>query len=140
MVLGFTENRSLIAPFRHPFMNDALERIQGLKVNMICTGHGPVHGSHIDDILALYREWCAVPAPREKKLVVIPYVNAYGYTGELAQRIGVGIADACGDEAEIYYYDMVTADAVAVSAELGACDAFLPVHGGKLASAFGSYG
>lgn len=154
---------NIIGPFRHPFMNDALDRIKDLKINMICTGHGPVHDSHIDEIMALYRDWCAVPPKAEKKLVVIPYVSAYGYTGQLAERIGAGIAEACGDKAEIRFHDMVTADAATVAAELGAADAFLlgtptiigealapiwnltlslfaPVHGGKLASAFGSYG
>ncbi|MBR4545255.1 MAG: FAD-dependent oxidoreductase [Oscillibacter sp.] len=154
---------NIIGPFRHPFMNDALDRIQGLKINMICTGHGPVHDSHIDEIMALYRDWCAVPPKAEKKLVVIPYVSAYGYTGQLAERIGAGIAEACGGKAEIRFHDMVTADAATVAAELAASDAFLlgtptiigealapiwnltlslfaPVHGGKLASAFGSYG
>ena len=154
---------NIIGPFRHPFMNAALERIKGLDIKMICTGHGPVHDSHIDEIIALYRDWCAVPPKAEKKLVVIPYVSAYGYTGQLAERIGAGIADACGDKAEIRFHDMVTADAATVAAELAASDAFLlgtptiigealapiwnltlslfaPVHGGKLASAFGSYG
>ena len=154
---------NIIGPFRHPFMNDALDRVQDLDIKMICTGHGPVHDSHIDEIIALYREWCAVPPKADKKLVVIPYVSSYGYTGQLAERIGAGIADACGDKAEIRFYDMVTADAATVAAELGASDAFLlgtptiigealapiwnltlslfaPVHGGKLASAFGSYG
>ena len=154
---------NIIGPFKRPYMSAALERIKDLKLNMICTGHGPVHDSHIEDILALYREWCAAPPAREKKLVVIPYVNAYGYTGELARQIGAGIADACGETAEIRYHDMVTDDVPSVAAELAESDAFLlgtptivgealapiwnltlslfpPVHGGKLASAFGSYG
>ena len=154
---------NIIGPFKRPYMSDALERIKGLRINMICTGHGPVHDSHIDDILALYREWCAAPPARDKKLVVIPYVNAYGYTGELARQIGAGISEACGDTAEIRYHDMVTDDVPTVAAELAEADAFLlgtptivgealapiwnltlslfpPVHGGKLASAFGSYG
>ncbi len=154
---------NIIGPFRIPFMNDALDRIKDLNLRMICTGHGPVHDSHIDEILALYRQWCAVPPRREKKLVVIPYVNAYGYTGQLAERIGAGILDAAGGQAEVRFHDMVTSDAGEVAAELAASDAFLlgtptilgealapiwnltlslfpPVHGGKLASAFGSYG
>ncbi|MBQ9347149.1 MAG: FAD-dependent oxidoreductase [Oscillibacter sp.] len=154
---------NIIGPFRIPFMNDALDRIQDLKINMICTGHGPVHDSHIDEIIALYREWCAVPPEREKKLVVIPYVSAYGYTGQLAEKIGAGIVDAGHGAVDVRYHDMVTADAGAVAAELAACDAFLlgtptilgealapiwnltlslfpPIHGGKLASAFGCYG
>ena len=154
---------NIIGPFRHPFMNDALDRIRDLEIRMICTGHGPVLDSHIDETIALYREWCAVSPEREKKLVVIPYVSAYGYTGQLAERIGAGITDACGGRAEVRSYDMVTSDAGEVAAELAASDAFLlgtptilgealapiwdltlslfpPVHGGKLASAFGSYG
>ena len=152
---------NIIGPFRHPFMNDALERIRDLDIKMICTGHGPVLDSHIDELMELYRQWCAVPAPRDKKLVVMPYVSAYGYTAQLAERIGAGIRDA-GD-IEVRSYDMVTSDPATVSAELGAADGillgtptiigealapiwnltlglFAPVHGGKLASAFGSYG
>ena len=152
---------NIIGPFRIPFMNDALERIRGLDIKMICTGHGPVLDSHIEELMALYREWCAVPAPREKKLVVMPYVSAYGYTAQLANSISAGVCDAGG--IEVHAYDMVTSDPAAVSADLGAADGillgtptiigealspiwsltlglFAPVHGGKLASAFGSYG
>ena len=152
---------NIIGPFRIPYMNDALERIKDLDIKMICTGHGPVLDSHIGELMGLYREWCAVPAPRAKKLVVMPYVSAYGYTAQLANSISSGVLDAGG--IEVHAYDMVTSDPAVVAAELGAADGillgtptiigealapvwsltlglFAPVHGGKLASAFGSYG
>ena len=152
---------NIIGPFRRPFMSDALDRIADLDIKMICTGHGPVHDSRIDELMALYQEWCRAPEAAERKKVVIPYVSAYGYTKQLSERIEAGIKEA-GDFL-VKTYDMVTADPAEVSAELAAADGillgtptiigealapvwnltlglFAPVHGGKLASAFGSYG
>ncbi len=150
----------IIGPFK-PFMLKALDRIRDLDISMICTGHGPVLDSGIDRMLNTYREWCTVVNPNPRKTVVIPYVSAYGYTEQLAEQIGKGIADS-GD-IEVRSYDLVTADQGKVLEELGFADGILfgtptivgealkPIwdlttsifagtHGGKLASAFGSYG
>ena len=92
---------------------------------------------------------------------MIPYVSAYGYTAQLAEKIAEG-ARASGD-VDVRLYDMVTSAQSQVIEELGFADGILlgtptivgealkpiwdlttsmfPVtHGGKLASAFGSYG
>ncbi len=150
----------IIGPFK-PFMLKALDRISDLDISMICTGHGPVLDSGIDRMLNTYREWCTVVNPNPRKTVVIPYVSAYGYTAQLAEEIGRGIGDS-GD-IDVRSYDLVTADQGKVLEELGFADGILfgtptivgealkPVwdlttsifagtHGGKLASAFGSYG
>lgn len=150
----------IIGPFK-PFMLKALDRISDLDISMICTGHGPVLDSGIDRMLNTYQEWCTVVNPNPKKTVVIPYVSAYGYTAQLAEEIGRGIGDS-GD-IDVRSYDLVTADQGKVLEELGFADGILfgtptivgealkPVwdlttsifagtHGGKLASAFGSYG
>ena len=97
----------------------------------------------------------------EKKSVIIPYVSAYGYTKQLAEEISRGIQDS-GD-IDVRSYDLVEADQDKVLEELGFADGILfgtptivgealkPIwdlttsifagtHGGKLASAFGSYG
>ena len=152
---------NIIGPFAVPFMADALDRIKDLDIRMICTGHGPVLDSHLDEIFDLYNQWCALPEERERKLVVMPYVSAYGYTGQLAERIAQGVRDA--GPIDVHTYDMVTADAAAVTAEMAGADGLLfgsptilgealkpiwdltlglfpPIHGGKFASAFGSYG
>lgn len=141
-------------------MTNALELVHSLDIDMICPGHGPVLDSHIPELLAIYAEWCKIPT-NEKTTVVIPYVSAYGYTEQLAEKITEGILEA-GDIA-VKRYDLVTADAAEVAAEIGAADGILfgtptilqealkpiwdlttgmypPIHGGKLASAFGSYG
>ena len=151
----------IIGPFK-PFMLKALDRVESLDLTMVCTGHGPVlEGSRIREVMALYREWSTVVNPNQKKTVIIPYVSAYGYTGELAAEIARGVADS-GD-VDVRSYDMVTADKGKVAEELLFADGILlgtptivgealrPIweltldmfpgtHGGKYAGAFGSYG
>src|SRR5699024_6920488 len=128
---------------------------------MICTGHGPVIDDKIYFILNTYEEWSTVVNPNPKKTVIMPYVSAYGYTKSLAEKIAEGIR-ASGD-IDVRAYDMVEADQAKVLEELGFADGILfgsptivgealkPIwdlttsifagtHGGKLASAFGSYG
>ncbi|MDD3393942.1 MAG: FAD-dependent oxidoreductase [Anaerotignum sp.] len=151
---------NILGPFKHPYLTNALEVVKSLDIDMICTGHGPVLDSHIAELIQIYEEWCKVPA-HEKTTVVMPYVSAYGYTGELAEKIAEGIRES-GD-IEVKIYDMVTADASVVLGEIATAEGillgtptilgdalkpiwdlttslFAPVHGGKLASAFGSYG
>lgn len=150
----------IIGPFK-PYMLKALDRIKELDISMVCTGHGPVLDDKIDYIFNLYKDWSTVVNPNPRKTVVIPYVSAYGYTGMLADKISQGIKDS--GEVDVRIYDMVTDYADQVLEELGFADGILfgtptivgdalkPIwdlttslssvtHGGKLASAFGSYG
>lgn len=151
---------NILGPFKQPFMTKGLGVVRSLEVDMICPGHGPVLDSDIQELLALYEEWGKVEK-NEKPAVAMPYVSAYGYTEELAAKIAEGIRQA-GD-IEVTLYDLVTADPAEVNAALAAADGILlgsptilgaalkpiwdlttgmypPIHGGKLASAFGSYG
>ena len=151
---------NILGPFKRPYMTNALAAVREMDVDMICPGHGPVLDSHLDELMDIYEKWCEVPENPRKK-VVIPYVSAYGYTGQLAEQIAQGIRD--NDDIEVKMYDMVTADQAEVLGEIAAADGILfgtptilgealkpiwdlttlmfpPVHGGKLASAFGSYG
>ncbi len=151
---------NILGPYKQPYMTDALEVVKSIEIDMICTGHGPVLDSHIQELISIYEEWCKIPK-NEKTTVVIPYVSAYGYTAELAEQIMAGIQSS-GD-IDVLAYDMVTADANEVLAQIGMADGILfgtptilgealkpiwdlttcmyaPIHGGKLASAFGSYG
>ena len=151
---------NIIGPFK-PHMLKALGKIKDLKIDMICTGHGPVIDCRIDEIKETYKNWCTVINPNPRKTVIIPYVSAYGYTKELAHEIEKGIKDS-GD-IDVRTYDLVETDTAKVLEEIGFADGLLfgtptivgealkPIwdlttsifagtHGGKLASAFGSYG
>ena len=150
----------IIGPFKS-FMLDALRRVRTLQLDMICPGHGPVLDTGIDWMLDTYEEWSTVINPNPRPTVIIPYVSAYGYTGQLAESIAEGIRGT--GRIDVRCYDMVTADAQQVAQELLYADGFLlgtpaivgealkPIwdlttgmfaatHGGKLAGAFGSYG
>ena len=150
----------IIGPFK-PYMLKALARVRELDLSMICPGHGPVLDGRLYFIMDTYEKWCTVVNPNPRKTVIIPYVSAYGYTAQLAEKIAEGIKDS-GD-IDVRCYDMVTADQAKVLEELGFADGILfgtptivgealkPIwdlttsifagtHGGKLASAFGSYG
>lgn len=150
----------IIGPFKG-FMMKALRRVKELAPVMICTGHGPVLDTKIEEVFEMYEDWCTVTNPNSRKTVIIPYVSAYGYTEELAKKIADGIRGS--GPVEVRLYDMVTADAAKVVGELEFADGILlgtptilgealkPIwdlttsifpatHGGKYASAFGSYG
>lgn len=152
---------NIIGPFKKPFMVKALDRIKDLDIDMICTGHGPVIDCRIDEIKAINAKWCEVVNPNPRKTVIIPYVSAYGYTKELATEIAKGIK-ASGD-VDVRDYDLLETEKSKVLEELGFADGILfgtptivgealePIwdltisifartHGGKFASAFGSYG
>ncbi len=150
----------IIGPFK-PFMLDALKRVRLLDLDLICPGHGPVLDTGIPKMLDTYENWSTVVNPNPNPTVIIPYVSAYGYTGVLAEAITEGI-QSCGG-IDVRSYDMVSADAAKVAEELLFADGILlgtptivgealkPIwdltigmfagtHGGKVASAFGSYG
>lgn len=151
---------NIIAPFKRPFMQKALDAIDGLALDWILTGHGPVLDQAIPQMIEQYRRWCALPE-KAGKLVVMPYVSAYGYTAQMAEAIAKGITENGG--AEVSLHDMVTADPAPVLEEMERADGilfgsptmlgdalqpiyaltlsmFAPVFGGKQATAFGSYG
>lgn len=153
---------NILGPFK-PYMLDAIHRVRELDVTMICTGHGPVLDAKIPELLDIYEGWCTIENPNKQKTVIIPYVSAYGYTKELADKITEGIQASGEGEIAVRSYDLVEADPAKVLEEIGFADGFLlgsptilgealkpiwdlttcmfpGVHGGKHASAFGSYG
>lgn len=112
----------IFGPFRHPFVDNGLKRLETMDVDLICTGHGPVLDSHIDEIVAKYKEWCTDPE-KDGKTVVIPYVTAYGYTEQLAKALAEGLGE-CGVRTELY--DMVEEkDSEKVIAAITAADGLL---------------
>lgn len=150
---------NILGPFKS-FMNIALDRVEKLPIDMVCPGHGPVLDCALPEFFRTYREWSKIENPNKNKTVVIAYVTAYGYTGQMAQAIAEAIR-SCGVDAHLY--DLVTDDCTNLSAELANADGILlgsptilgdalkpiydlsttmfPItHGGKHAAAFGSYG
>lgn len=151
---------NIMGPFK-PYVLKAIDKIKDLDFDMVCPGHGPVLDEDPWKIINIYKGWSTEENPNTKKTVVIPYVAAYGYTEVLANKITEGIK-ASGD-IDVRLFDMVTSDQAQVLGEIYWADGLLfgtptilgealkpiwdlttsifPVlHGGKIASAFGSYG
>ncbi len=149
----------IIGPFKS-YALDAIEKIKDLNIEMICPGHGPVLIQEPRKIVEIYKAWSTEVNPNSKKTIVIPYVSAYGYTGIIAEKIGEGIK-AAGD-IDVKIYDLVEksdgvleelywADGILLGTPTIVGEALKPIwdlttsifaktHGGKIASAFGSYG
>ncbi|MDR0854468.1 MAG: FprA family A-type flavoprotein [Clostridiales Family XIII bacterium] len=151
---------NIMGPFRAD-VRRAVEKIEGLDIEIIANGHGPVLVNNPMQMVKLYKEWSAQPPERPTKKVIIAYVSAYGYTLRLAKKIAEGIQSV--GNIEVKLCDMVYADQAEVMNEIGSADGFLlgtptvvcdalppiwdiatrlnaKVHGGKFAGAFGSYG
>ena len=156
---------AIFSPFK-PYVIKAINKIEELKLDIVCPGHGPVLDTRIDEIIETYRKW-STPTPHEgPKKVIMPYVSAYGYTGELAEAITKGIHEVdpsihvipynldilnypqMKDEILSHFADAdgilfgtctINGDALPIIWDL-AINLNPIVHGGKIVSAFGSYG
>ncbi len=149
----------ILGPFK-PFFLKAISKIEQLKIDLVCPGHGPILDEDPWKIINLSKEWSTEVNPNKNKTVIIPYVSAYGYTKEIAEHICKGIKEL-GIDCKLY--DLVYADTSEVLNEIYWADGLLfgsptilgealkpiwdvltsmvtSLHGRKFASAFGSYG
>ncbi len=146
------------------FLLKAIEKISNLEIDVIANGHGPILRTNHKEIIArsekFAKEYLALNDHAKKK-VLITYVSAYGYTGDMAQAIASGIRE--NDQVEVEVLDIETIDLGELDSKLVLSDALLvgsptinqnlllPVYKMfavvnplrdrmKLAAAFGSYG
>lgn len=147
------------------FMLKAIDKIRPLEIKAILPGHGAVLRSnwkkYVDLSEKYAREYLDAASAEGKKRILITYVSAYGYTGEMAKAIAEGIESQNG--AEVKILDIEKIDAGDLESELVKSDALLvgsptinqntllqiyklfalinPLRDkGKLAASFGSYG
>lgn len=153
----------IMSPFKS-FVRKAQERIAPLAVDYVATGHGPiVDASNYAEVTQMYRAWAKAKEPNNPPLVVIPFASAYGYTEQMAKAIEEGIRESFHNRVQIERYDLVLTKPADVVKRIEEAEAFLigtttilsdsvepiwevlyklnpVIHGGKFASAFGSYG
>lgn len=151
----------IIKPFSR-FMLLAMEKIDRLDIETICTGHGPILTENRKQMMEVTRIWAQkfVAQPRKNK-IFIPYVSAYRNTGEIAEEIARGILSAGDTEAEVMNIEHVNlgelemkltqSNAVIVGSPTINQNILLPIYKlfavvnpyrdhRKLAGSFGSYG
>ncbi|MGG5461579.1 FAD-dependent oxidoreductase [Clostridium sp. B9] len=152
----------IFGPYK-PYVLKAIDKIKDLDIELVCPGHGPVLRENPWEVINTYKEWSTPVKPEIKgdKKVTIPYVSAYGYTAELAEKLAEGIKSE--HNVEVKLYDLTYSNQEDVLADIADSDGLLfgsptivaellppirillanlnpVVHGGKYAAAFGSYG
>lgn len=151
----------LMAPFK-AYVREALNKIDGLEIEVICPGHGPILRKDPAYYRDLYLKWAEEEVDPQKDLrVAVVYVSAYGYTASLAKAIIDGLTSVEGVEAKEVDIAKASVDEALAAARSSSGlivgsptimgDALPPVwqfltglspivDQGKLAAAFGSYG
>jgi len=147
------------------FMIKAIEKIRPLDIDVICTGHGPVHRENLMELIDLTEkysnEYLKLVSCGAVKRVLIAYVSAYGYTKQAAEYIAEGIRQAEGFETDVtdienipagdLDHKLASADAILAGSPTINQNTLLQVYKlfalvnplrdkGKMAGAFGSYG
>ncbi|MFW5705984.1 MAG: flavodoxin domain-containing protein, partial [Bacteroidota bacterium] len=138
------------------------DKIEGLDIDTIATGHGPILRKNWKKYVDLSRRYAeeAVAEP-EKPRVFIPYVSAYQKTGMIAELIGQGIRQAGDIEVDVADIEMsplgeleekiTHASAYIIGSPTINQNILLPIYKvfalinpirdkGKPAASFGSYG
>jgi len=151
----------IMKPFSK-FMLKAIEKIEPLDFNCICTGHGPILRTNWKKYVELTREYSldALKLPA-RPMVFIPYVSAYHKTGLVAEMIAEGIREAGDIDVEVCDIEMTPmgeleqkithASAYIIGSPTINQNILFPIYKcfalinpirdkGKLAAAFGSYG
>jgi len=145
------------------FMLKAIEKIKPLPIDMICPGHGPILRSHWNEKMKRTEKSSKkyMDDTRNCNRVLVAYVSAYGYTGDMAARIAEGVKKAGNISVEMVDIEhmlsgdleehVVRADGILVGSPTINQNTLLPVYRlfsvinpirdkGKPAAAFGSFG
>jgi len=113
----------IISPFKD-YALQAIEKIKDLDFKVICPSHGPVLLHQPHETIARFKEWseAIMPEENEKKIVIIAYVSAYGYTKELAELAKTELLNL-GFDARIY--EITSYEASELKSKIDKADAVL---------------
>jgi flavorubredoxin len=153
----------ILRPFSK-FMIKAIDKIELLEIDMICPGHGPILRSTWKEKVSMARQYATEFMDQVKPAdtcILIAYVSAYGYTGEMAHVIAEGIRSEGYHNIEIVDIEhmqlgeleerIVRASGILIGSPTINKNTLLPVYKlfsvvnplrdkGKIAGTFGSYG
>lgn len=151
---------AIFGPFKSAVLS-GLDKIKGLKLDVICPSHGPVLTERIAGNMEKYRKWSEVINQKNAvKKIAVFYVSAYGCTEALAMAAADVIKKA-GLDCELY--DVIACDPAVMKEAVDRADGIMlgsptinrdalkPIwdlisgidavtNRGKLTGIFGSYG
>lgn len=153
----------IFGPFKEHVLK-GLDKIEGLKIDYVCTSHGPILRQAIDMATKQYREWSSdINIKNDIPKVVISYISAYRCTERMAEEIKRGIESVANGNVEVKLFNIIYNDITHIKEEIEKADALLfgsptinrdavkpiwdvlsvvevPKNQGKLCGVFGSYG
>ena len=152
----------ILKPFSK-FMIKAIEKIKPLPLEMICPGHGPILRSGWKEKIERSHKLATayLDEINNKNRILVAYVSAYGYTGEMAKHVAKGLKKSGNASVELIDIEnvllgdleeqVVKADGILIGSPTINQNTLLPVYKlfsvinpirdkGKLAAAFGSFG
>ena len=92
----------IMMPFRTAIQKN-LDRLKGLKIEMIAPSHGPVY-THPAFILDAYRTWTSETV---RNSVLVPYISMHGSTASLVNRLVSALA---GRGIEVHQFNLDDTD------------------------------
>ncbi|MCX6085137.1 MAG: FprA family A-type flavoprotein [Caldiserica bacterium] len=92
----------IMMPFRGVIIKN-LDKLTGMKIDMVCPSHGPVYNDPAF-IMDAYREWAGGP-PHNK--VVIPFVSMHGSTLKMVDHLTAALVDR---GVSVERFDLTTSD------------------------------
>lgn len=137
---------------------EAIHKIEGLHIDMICPSHGPILRRDPWNAVRLYKEWSSPQVTVEGKTVSILYFSAHGCTKKMADALAEGVragGAACDvvhiteQDSESLFHALARADGVLWGSSTINRDAPPPIWSalgyaglckGKPTAVFGSYG
>ena len=112
----------------------ALKKLSGLRIERICSTHGPVWETHVADVVAYYDRLSRYEA---EKGVCIVYSSMYGNTAKAAKALAAELAkrgvkyaihNLCTENVSFAYRDLFKYDTLAVGAPTYNNDIFPPAY------------
>ncbi len=73
----------IMRPFKDK-IRDALAKIEGLPLRMVCPSHGPILRSSFNHAINAYRKWAAAPPQGEKPRALLAVLSSHGNTRTMA--------------------------------------------------------
>ena len=147
----------IMGPFK-PFIRKAMDKLDGLTMDCIAPGHGPIIDTDVKKTIAYYKAFASQSHHNHE--ILIAYVSCYGYTKRIAEMIDSTIRDngLTTHLVDLEYADMdetiklaKQCDGILYGSPTILNDALPPIYtlinsiiagydGTKVCSGFGSYG
>ncbi len=92
----------IMRPFRE-HVAEAVGKIEGLDIKILCPSHGPIRRNDPAGIISSYREWSRGECRFDNPTVLLVYASFYKNTARIAEEIGRGLE---GEGVDVRFEDI----------------------------------